>query len=110
MRRACAALARETYGLASRLGAADLDVVGMLTPRLMAQTIRVSFDPQSQSSIAMANVTGDGQDMEKLNASAFQPPNGFNVGWYKNDQVEQLRSEYLENPAPSNTQFGWVWV
>ena len=28
----------------------------------------------------------------------------------KNDQVEQLRAEYLENPAPSNTQFGWVWV
>jgi hypothetical protein len=28
----------------------------------------------------------------------------------KNDQVEQLRSEYLENPVPSNTQYGWVWV
>ena len=28
----------------------------------------------------------------------------------KNDQVEQLRSQYLENPQPSNTQFGWVWV
>ena len=28
----------------------------------------------------------------------------------KNDQVENLRSEYLKNPAPSNTQFGWVWV
>jgi Putative type VII ESX secretion system translocon, EccE len=53
---ACAALARETYGLASRLGAADLDVVGMLTPRLVAQTIRVSFDPRAQASIAMANV------------------------------------------------------
>ena len=53
---ACAALARETFGLASRLGAADLDVVGMLTPRLVAQTMRVSFDPSSQSSMAMANV------------------------------------------------------
>jgi uncharacterized protein len=28
----------------------------------------------------------------------------------KNDQVEQLRSEYLQNPQPSNTQYGWVWV
>ena len=53
---ACAALARETYGLASRLAAADLDVVGMLTPRLVAQTMRTSFDPRAQSSIAMANV------------------------------------------------------
>jgi hypothetical protein len=53
---ACAALARETYGLASRLSAADLDVVGMLTPRLVAQTIRVSFDPMAQSSMAMGNI------------------------------------------------------
>lgn len=28
----------------------------------------------------------------------------------KNDQIEQLRSEYLENPRPANTQYGWVWV
>ena len=59
---ACAVLAREIYGLASRLGAADLDVVGMLTPRLVAQTIRVSFDPKSQASIALANVTGPDED------------------------------------------------
>jgi peptide/nickel transport system substrate-binding protein len=39
---------------------------------------------------AMANVTGDGQDMEKLNSTAFEPPNGFNVGWYESSQVEQL--------------------
>lgn len=46
--------------------------------------------PADKGMYAMANVTGDGQDMEKLNTVAFQPPNGFNVGWYKNDQVEQL--------------------
>jgi uncharacterized protein len=28
----------------------------------------------------------------------------------KNDQIDQLRSEYLQNPQPSNTQYGWVWV
>jgi hypothetical protein len=28
----------------------------------------------------------------------------------KNDQIDQLRAEYLKNPAPSNTQYGWVWV
>jgi uncharacterized protein len=28
----------------------------------------------------------------------------------KNDKVEELRSEYLTNPKPSNTQYGWVWV
>jgi peptide/nickel transport system substrate-binding protein len=46
--------------------------------------------PPDKGMYAMANVTGDGQDMEKLNSSAFEPPNGFNVGWYQNDQVEQL--------------------
>ena len=28
----------------------------------------------------------------------------------ENDQIEQLRAEYLENPQPANTQYGWVWV
>ena len=28
----------------------------------------------------------------------------------KNDKVEELRSEYLNNPKPSNTQYGWVWA
>jgi peptide/nickel transport system substrate-binding protein len=46
--------------------------------------------PADKGMYAMANVTGDGQDMEKLNSKAFEPPNGFNVGWYQNDQVEQL--------------------
>ncbi len=28
----------------------------------------------------------------------------------KTDKLTQLREEYQENPAPSNTQYGWVWV
>ncbi|MCA1644523.1 MAG: ABC transporter substrate-binding protein [Chloroflexi bacterium] len=57
--------------------------------------------PPEKGMYAMANVTGDGQDMEKLNASAFQPPNGFNVGWYKNDQVEQLLVQARSTPDPA---------
>jgi predicted TIM-barrel fold metal-dependent hydrolase len=28
----------------------------------------------------------------------------------KADKLTQLREEYQRNPAPSNTQYGWVWV
>jgi predicted TIM-barrel fold metal-dependent hydrolase len=28
----------------------------------------------------------------------------------KADKLSQLRDEYRRNPAPSNTQYGWVWV
>jgi predicted TIM-barrel fold metal-dependent hydrolase len=28
----------------------------------------------------------------------------------KNDQIDKLRAEYKDNPQPSNTQYGWVWV
>ena len=27
----------------------------------------------------------------------------------KADKLTQLREEYRQNPAPSNTQYGWVW-
>lgn len=26
------------------------------------------------------------------------------------DKFAQLRSEYLKNPSPTNTQYGWVWI
>ncbi len=26
------------------------------------------------------------------------------------DQLTQLREEYRQNPSPSNTQYGWVWI
>jgi hypothetical protein len=28
----------------------------------------------------------------------------------KADKLTQLRNDYQQNPAPSNTQYGWVWV
>jgi predicted TIM-barrel fold metal-dependent hydrolase len=28
----------------------------------------------------------------------------------KTDKLSSLREEYRKNPAPSNTQYGWVWV
>ena len=28
----------------------------------------------------------------------------------KTDKLTLLREEYLKNPEPSNTQYGWVWV
>jgi hypothetical protein len=28
----------------------------------------------------------------------------------KTDKLSAAREEYLRNPAPSNTQYGWVWV
>jgi hypothetical protein len=28
----------------------------------------------------------------------------------KADKLSQLRQEYQQSPAPSNTQYGWVWV
>ena len=28
----------------------------------------------------------------------------------KADKLTRLREDYRRNPAPSNTQFGWVWV
>jgi predicted TIM-barrel fold metal-dependent hydrolase len=28
----------------------------------------------------------------------------------KADKLTQLREDYRQNPAPSNTQYGWVWV
>jgi len=28
----------------------------------------------------------------------------------KNDKIAEQRLEYRENPQPSNTEFGWVWV
>lgn len=53
---ACTVLARETFGLATRLQSAELDVVGMLPPRLLAQMVRVAFDPKSRPQIAMRTI------------------------------------------------------
>jgi hypothetical protein len=28
----------------------------------------------------------------------------------KADEPSSLREQYRQNPSPSNTQYGWVWV
>jgi hypothetical protein len=28
----------------------------------------------------------------------------------KTDKLSRLREEYRKDPAPSNTQYGWVWL
>jgi peptide/nickel transport system substrate-binding protein len=57
--------------------------------------------PADKGMYAMANVTGDGQDMEKLNSKDFEPPNGFNVGWYENPRVEQMLVDARATPDPA---------
>ena len=83
---ACATLAREIYGLASRLQAAELDVVGLLTPRLLAQSIRISIDPASRNAIAMRNVT----QPESAGVSAAEAwPTATDTAWshYRTDSA-----------------------
>jgi len=45
-------LLRELHGLRHRLSAADLTVDGMLTPRLLAGTLRTAFDPHARAALA----------------------------------------------------------
>lgn len=64
---ACTVLAREAHGVATRLIGADLEVMGLLTPRLVAEVIRVAYDPAARRRIVrrgvddpeMAGVTPD---------------------------------------------------
>src|SRR5581483_3074808 len=49
---ACTVLAREVFALAQRVQAAELDVDGVLTPRLLAQSLRVAFDPEERRAVA----------------------------------------------------------
>ncbi len=49
-------LAREIYGLATRLQSADLDVLGLLTPQVLAETIRTAYDPAARNALAMRSV------------------------------------------------------
>jgi hypothetical protein len=49
---ACTVLLRELEALGERLGAADVRVVGALRPGLVANTLRVAFDPWSRPGLA----------------------------------------------------------
>ncbi len=48
----CIVLGREISGFASRLQSAELDVLGVLTPRILGQVIRVAYDPESRHALA----------------------------------------------------------
>ncbi|MGE3138150.1 MAG: SCO6880 family protein [Thermoleophilia bacterium] len=47
----CTVLLRELRGLAERLAGAEVPVRGVLTPRLLAQAIRLGFDPDARNAI-----------------------------------------------------------
>src|SRR6266511_5803799 len=49
---ACAVLLREVEVLAERLAAADVQVVGVLRPGMLARAVRIAFDPWSRPGLA----------------------------------------------------------
>ena len=49
---ACAVLLRELEGLAERLSAADVQVVGALRPGMLASAIRIAYDPWTRPGLA----------------------------------------------------------
>ena len=59
---ACAVLLRELEGLAQRLTAADVRVVGALRPGMIATAIRVAFDPWSRPGLAQLAAADAGRD------------------------------------------------
>ena len=81
---ACAVLLRELEGLAERLAAADVRVVGALRPGMLGVAIRVAFDPWSRPGLARlgaADPERDGID----EAAAW--PLGTDTSWdaYRTD-------------------------
>jgi hypothetical protein len=59
---ACEVLLREVEGLAERLAAADVRVVGALRPGMVATAIRVAFDPWSRPGLAQLAAADLGRD------------------------------------------------
>jgi hypothetical protein len=81
---ACTVLLRELEGLAERLSAADVRVVGALRPGMLAVSVRVAFDPWSRpglARLAAADPNRDGID----EAAAW--PLGMETSWdfYRTD-------------------------
>jgi hypothetical protein len=59
---ACAVLLRELELLAERLAAADVQVVGVLRPGMLASTVRVAFEPWSRPGLARLGATDADRD------------------------------------------------
>jgi hypothetical protein len=49
---ACAVLLREVEALAERLATADVQVIGVLRPGMLARSVRIAFDPWSRPGLA----------------------------------------------------------
>jgi hypothetical protein len=59
---ACAVLLRELEALAERLAAADVRVVGVLRPGMLASAVRVAFDPWSRPGLARLSASDPRRD------------------------------------------------
>jgi hypothetical protein len=59
---ACAVLLRELEALAERLAAADVHVVGVLRPGMLASAVRIAFDPWSRPGLARLAAADPGRD------------------------------------------------
>ncbi len=73
---------------------------------------RLKMDPEMMKKFKYPDLTDEVKDqILGLNAAKL-----FGIdakkAWkaIKTDKLTQLREEYRKNPAPSNTQYGWVWV
>jgi predicted TIM-barrel fold metal-dependent hydrolase len=73
---------------------------------------RLKMDPELIKKYKYAELTDKIKDqILGLNAAklfGIDPKKAWKA--IKTDKLTQLREEYRRSPAPSNTQYGWVWV
>ena len=81
---ACAVLLREVEVLAERLAAADVQVVGVLRPGMLASALRIAFDPWSRP--GLARLAAADPDRDGVDAGAAWPV-ASDTGWasYRSD-------------------------
>jgi hypothetical protein len=81
---ACSVLLRELEGLAERLAAADVRVVGALRPGMLGVAIRVAFDPWSRP--GLARLAAADPDRDGIDEAAAWPL-GTEASWsaYRTD-------------------------
>jgi predicted TIM-barrel fold metal-dependent hydrolase len=73
---------------------------------------RLKMDEKLIKKFKYAELTDEVKDQVLgLNAAKLfgvDPKKAFKA--IKTDKLTQLRKQYRQDPAPSNTQYGWVWV
>ena len=96
------------------LGSRLFDAITELPEYYPTRTERAIFEAHAQ---AMAACIGPGRTMIDLGAGNCEKAArlfGVDVKAkrqaIKADKLSQLRDEYRKDPAPSNTQYGWVWL